>query len=55
MPRPGPRRPLISFRISESGLRHIDQLAKEAGVGRSEMIRTLLTEAITARMKWRKR
>ena len=51
-PRPGPRRPLIAIRLSESGLSYIDELAEEEADGnRSEMIRHLLAEAVTARQK----
>jgi metal-responsive CopG/Arc/MetJ family transcriptional regulator len=49
MPRPGPRRPLVAIRMSDEGIAYVDQLAEEAGVNRSEMIRTLLKEAIAAR------
>jgi len=49
MPRPGPRRPLVAIRLSAEGIAHIDGLAAKAGVTRSEMIRTLLTEAVAAR------
>lgn len=45
MPRPGPRRPLIAIRISDEGREHIDKMAKEAGVNRSEMIRRMLAYA----------
>jgi metal-responsive CopG/Arc/MetJ family transcriptional regulator len=51
MPRPGPRRPLVNVRLTEEGIAYIDQLAATEGVNRSEMIRTLLAEAVTARQK----
>ena len=50
-PRSGPRRPIVGVRISEAGIAAIDQLAEAEGVGRSEMIRTLLSEALAARAK----
>ena len=45
-----PRRVLVGFRISPAGLDAIDQLAATTGVDRSEMIRRLLSEALTARV-----
>lgn len=45
MPRPGPRRPLVAIRLSQTGIDHIDQRAKDANVNRSEMIRRMLTYA----------
>ena len=46
MPRPGPRRPLVAIRLSESGIAHIDQrAAAEADGVRSEMIRRMLAYA----------
>jgi metal-responsive CopG/Arc/MetJ family transcriptional regulator len=49
MPRPGPRRPLVAVRLSTTGLAVIDAMAEQEGVNRSEMIRTLLAEAVQAR------
>lgn len=52
MPRPGPRRPLVAIRLSTEGLEFIDQLAaRETDGNRSEMVRRLLLEAVTARQK----
>lgn len=49
-PRPGPRRPLVAIRLSKEGLAYVDKLAVEETDGnRSEMVRILLTEAVTAR------
>jgi hypothetical protein len=46
MPRPGPRRPLVAIRLSESDIAHIDQRAEEEAEGvRSEMIRRMLAYA----------
>jgi len=46
MPRPGPRRPLVAIRLSERGIAHIDQRAKEETDGsRSEMMRRMLAYA----------
>lgn len=48
MPRPGPRRPTITIRMSEQGLHAVDELALDEGLvkgsgepNRSEMIRLL--------------
>jgi len=45
MPRPGPRRPHVAFRASETGLVWIDEQAEQRGISRSEMIRLALTYA----------
>lgn len=45
MPRPGPRRPLVALRMSDEGIAHVDKLAAEAAVNRSEMIRRMLAFA----------
>jgi len=45
MPRPGPRRPLVAIRLSDEGIAHVDKLAEEQGVNRSEMIRRMLAFA----------
>jgi hypothetical protein len=52
MPRPGPRRPLVASKLSQSGIDHIDARAREEvplrGNGqpnRSEMIRRMLAYA----------
>ena len=46
-PRPGPRRPQVAVRLSEAGIKQVDILANRAGVTRSEMVRRLLTLAVT--------
>jgi hypothetical protein len=48
-PREGPRRPIVGVRISEAGITAIDALAETEQIGRSEMIRRLLSEALAAR------
>lgn len=53
-PRKGPRRSIVGVRISEAGITAIDTLAESEGVVRSEMIRTLLREALAHRAKRRK-
>jgi hypothetical protein len=45
-PRPGPRRPIVSIRLAESGVDYIDRLAEKEGVLRSEMIRLLLAYGV---------
>jgi len=45
MPRPGPRRPLVAIRLSDEGIAHVDKLAEEQGVNRSEMIRRMVAFA----------
>jgi metal-responsive CopG/Arc/MetJ family transcriptional regulator len=52
-PRQTPRRPIVGVRISEAGIQAIDAFALSEQVGRSEMIRRLLAEAITARQRRR--
>lgn len=50
MPRPGPRRRNVPLRLSEAEEEPIRRYAdQEADGNLSEMIRTLLTEAVTAR------
>lgn len=58
MPRTGPRRPTVTIRLSAEGIAAIDRLALAEGLtirdgepNRSEMIRRLLSEAVTARSK----
>ena len=58
MPRPGPRRPSVTIRLSDSGLAVIDRLAVADGLtirngepNRSAMIRKLLAEACDARAR----
>lgn len=53
MPRPGPRRPFVVFRLSQSGIDCVDRRAREEGLlkgdgepNRSEMLRILLAYAI---------
>jgi hypothetical protein len=42
MPRPGPRRPLVSFKLDQSAIDWIDRLASERGENRSETMRAML-------------
>ncbi len=49
MPRPGPRRPFVIFRLDQDGIDRIDQRARDEGVvkgdgepNRSEMLRYLV-------------
>jgi hypothetical protein len=49
--RPNRDRQLVSVYIARSGLAVIDQLAADAGVTRSEMIRSLLGEAAKNRVR----
>ncbi len=46
MPRTGPRQPLVALKLSEARRDHIDALAAQRGVNRSEMIRTMLAYAV---------
>lgn len=57
MPRPGPRRPARTIRLSEDGIAHIEQrAAEEAGGNLSEMIRRMLAYAAGRMPKnWRPR
>lgn len=45
MPRTGPRRPAITFRLSDAGLAAVEARAEAAGVKRSEMLRRMLAYA----------
>lgn len=46
MPRTGPRRPLVAFKLHQDDIDHIDQrAAEEAGGVRSEMIRRMVAYA----------
>jgi hypothetical protein len=50
MPRPGPVRPPITLRLDPLYYAAVDQFATyETAGNRSEMVRTLLEEALTAR------
>lgn len=40
----------VTIRLRKTGLAEVDRLAESEGVTRSDMIRTLLREAITARV-----
>ncbi len=51
--RPNRDRQLISVWVGRSGLAVIDALAAEAGVKRSELIRSLLNEAVKGRLRKR--
>ena len=46
MPRPGPRRPLVAFRLSGAEVGDLDALANHAGVTRSDVIRALISAAL---------
>lgn len=50
-PRQGPRRRIVGVRIKPEAVAYIDRLALSEGVNRSEMVRRLLSEALTARGK----
>lgn len=50
-PRTGPRRPIVGVRIKTEAVEMIDAMAEAEGVNRSEMIRLLLSEALTARQR----
>lgn len=43
MPRSGPRRPTLTFRISDAGLSELAKLSTRYGVKRSEVVRRLIT------------
>lgn len=43
-------RPIVGVRIKPEAIAYVDTLATTEGVNRSEMIRRLLAEALTARM-----
>lgn len=45
MPRPGPRRPLVAFRLGREELTALDLLALQEGTDRSELIRRMLAYA----------
>lgn len=50
MPRPGPRRTFVGVRLSPEGLARVRELAATETKGNlSQMVRTLLAEAIRAR------
>ena len=44
MPRPGPRMPLVAVRLPAELLAAVDAAAAAAGVGRSELIRRIISE-----------
>lgn len=46
MPRPGPRRPLVALRLAEEEIEKLDELAEEAGGGRSAIIRTFIEQGL---------
>lgn len=48
-----PRREFVGIRLAQTGIAAIDTYAKAEGVSRSEMIRRLLAEALTARQRRR--
>lgn len=45
MPRPGPVRPQVAVRLSQTDLDQLDERARDEGVQRSELIRRLLKYA----------
>jgi hypothetical protein len=45
MPRPGPRRPLVALRLSDQGIKWLDQRAEDEQVNRSEVVRLALAYA----------
>lgn len=54
MPRPGPRRPLVNFRLAEDTIAAVDQRARDEGLldgkgepNRSEMLRRMVDYALT--------
>jgi metal-responsive CopG/Arc/MetJ family transcriptional regulator len=49
MPRAGPVRPIVGIRLGAEWVAAVDALAAVAGVGRSEMVRRLIMEALVAR------
>lgn len=58
MPRPGPRRPSFTLRLSEEGRAEIDRLAVTEGLVKADgqpntsaMVRRLLAEAVAARKR----
>lgn len=58
MPRPGPRLPVVGVRMDPSGIdaeaaRESEDQGRE--VTRSEMVKTLITEALAARQRRRNR
>jgi len=44
-PRPGPRRPTLTFRLTPEAIHRIDLLAEAENVQRSEMLRRMLAYA----------
>lgn len=46
MPRPGPRRPMIAFRLSDEGVSAVDAVAADRGITRSEAIRLMIGYAL---------
>lgn len=46
MPRPGPRRPLVAFRLSLEGIEAVDVIAKDRGITRSEAVRLMIGYAL---------
>lgn len=48
MPRPGPRRPLMSLRVDAETLTTLDDLAARLGVTRSDLVRRMIEKALTS-------
>lgn len=46
MPRPGPRRPLVAFRLGQPDLEALDERAACEAVDRSEMLRRMVAYAL---------
>lgn len=44
-PRTGPRRPTVTFRIADAGIRRLEERAAAEGVQRSELLRIMLAYA----------
>jgi hypothetical protein len=52
MPRPGPRLPIVGVRFDPTD---VDREAARDGLNRSQMVKRLIDEALTARRRKRKR
>lgn len=54
MPRTGPRRENVVFRMGAAGIEHLDKRAEDEGLNRSEMVRIALIYALSRMPKgWR--
>lgn len=45
-PRPGPKRPVLTLRLAQSGIDWIDERAAAEGVQRSELVRRMLAYSV---------